>query len=49
MGEPVELCHHVLPCPGALIRHHELNDDRAARERAEQAEDNRKLFEKWKL
>lgn len=39
----------VVPCPGALIRHLELNDDRAIEERARQDEDNRKLFEKWDL
>lgn len=39
----------VVPCPGALIRHLELKDDRASEERAHQDEDNRKLFEKWDL
>ncbi len=39
----------VEPCPGALIRHAELNDQRGERERAAQHEDNRKLFEKWQL
>jgi GT2 family glycosyltransferase len=39
----------VLPCPGALIRHLELADDRASVERAAQAEDNAKLFAKWNL
>lgn len=39
----------VVPCPGALIRHLELNDDRAIEERARQDEDNHKLFEKWDL
>jgi len=39
----------VLPCPGALIRHRQLDDERAADERARQDEDNRKLFEKWRL
>jgi GT2 family glycosyltransferase len=37
----------VEPCPGALIRHHELNDERGAAERAAQHSDNRKLFDKW--
>jgi GT2 family glycosyltransferase len=37
----------VAPCPGALVRHVEVDDDRAAVERAGQDEDNRKLFEKW--
>jgi GT2 family glycosyltransferase len=39
----------VEPCPGALLHHRELQDERAARERAQQHEDNRKLFEKWNL
>jgi GT2 family glycosyltransferase len=39
----------VRPCPGALVHHEELDDDRARSERAEQDEDNRKLFEKWGL
>ena len=39
----------VAPCPGALIHHAELNDDRGAAERAAQADDNRKLFAKWNL
>lgn len=39
----------VAPCPGALIHHLELNDERSSRERREQQEDNRKLFEKWKM
>lgn len=39
----------VMPCPGALIRHLELNDERAAVERAAQVEDNRRLFAKWNL
>ncbi len=37
----------VAPCPGALIRHLELNDARAMEERRRQDEDNRKLFTKW--
>jgi GT2 family glycosyltransferase len=39
----------VEPCPGALIHHAELNDERGAAERGGQAEDNRKLFAKWNL
>jgi GT2 family glycosyltransferase len=39
----------VEPCPGALVKHHELNDERGAKERAGQASDNAKLFAKWKL
>ncbi len=37
----------VEPCPGALIHHAELQDDRARVERAGQDEDNQRLFEKW--
>jgi len=39
----------VEPCPGAVIHHAEMQDERARVERAAQDEDNRKLFEKWKL
>lgn len=39
----------VAPCPGALIHHAELNDERGEKERAAQAEDNQKLFAKWRL
>jgi len=39
----------VAPCPGALIRHDELNDERSAEERGRQDEDNRTLFAKWGL
>lgn len=39
----------VEPCPGALIHHRELQDERGVRERAAQHEDNRRLFEKWNL
>ncbi len=39
----------VAPCPGALIRHAELTDERGAIDRAQQDDDNRKLFEKWDL
>lgn len=39
----------VEPCPGALIHHAELNDERGAAERARQHEDNAKLFAKWML
>lgn len=39
----------VEPCPGAMIQHHELADDRAVIERARQHEDNAKLFAKWRL
>lgn len=39
----------VAACPGALIRHKELDDDRAKVERAEQGTDNEKLFAKWGL
>jgi len=37
----------VVPCSGALLRHHERNDERGERERAEQARDNARLFAKW--
>ncbi|MHC5024121.1 MAG: glycosyltransferase family 2 protein [Planctomycetota bacterium] len=37
----------VVPCPGALIHHLELDDDRAAAERGQQQTDNERLFEKW--
>lgn len=40
---------NVVPCPGALIRHQQLNDGRASEERRRQDEDNRKLFAKWNL
>ncbi|UCD74902.1 MAG: glycosyltransferase [Phycisphaerales bacterium] len=39
----------VVPCPGALIHHLELEDERGARERREQQADNAKLFAKWNL
>lgn len=39
----------VEPCPGALVRHAQLDDERAREERAEQGGDNRLLFEKWGL
>lgn len=39
----------VEPCPGALIHHAELDDERGTRERAQQQRDNEKLFAKWKL
>jgi len=39
----------VRPCPGALVHHEELDDDRGRTERGRQADDNRKLFEKWGL
>jgi hypothetical protein len=39
----------VVPCPGALIHHAELQDERARLERGAQDDDNRKLFEKWNL
>lgn len=39
----------VAPCPGSLIHHEQADDARARRERAGQADDNRKLFEKWAL
>ena len=39
----------VAPCPGALIHHDELNDERGTRDRAAQDQDNRKLFAKWRL
>lgn len=39
----------VAPCPGALIHHIELDDERGAAERAAQRTDNEKLFEKWNL
>ena len=39
----------VVPCPGALLHHAELQDERGERERAAQAADNRTLFATWKL
>lgn len=39
----------VLACPGALVHHAELADERGARERAAQHEDNDRLFAKWGL
>ncbi|HWB20135.1 MAG TPA: glycosyltransferase [Phycisphaerales bacterium] len=39
----------VVPCPGAIIKHKELNDERGAFERSRQTEDNAKLFAKWHL
>ena len=39
----------VEPCPGALVHHLELEDDRGALERGAQQTDNAKLFEKWNL
>jgi GT2 family glycosyltransferase len=39
----------VRPCPGALVEHDELADDRGAAERARQHEDNALLFAKWRL
>lgn len=39
----------VEPCPGALIHHEELSDERGAAERAAQHTDNAKLFAKWSL
>lgn len=39
----------VEPCPGALIHHAELNDERGSAERAAQHSDNQKLFQKWNL
>ena len=39
----------VAPCPGALIHHLEMNDERGARERGQQQSDNDKLFAKWTL
>lgn len=39
----------VEPCPGSLIRHLELDDERGAEERSRQSEDNQLLFEKWGL
>jgi GT2 family glycosyltransferase len=39
----------VEPCPGALIHHAEVADDRAATERPGQTSDNAALFRKWKL
>ncbi|MEM1166456.1 MAG: glycosyltransferase [Planctomycetota bacterium] len=47
----LKVWHHaglsVAPCPGSLVRHAELDDDRAAEERAAQSSDNAALFEKW--
>jgi hypothetical protein len=39
----------VVPCPGALIHHAEMNDERGSAERAVQEVDNQKLFRKWSL
>jgi GT2 family glycosyltransferase len=39
----------VEPCPGALVHHLELEDERGALERGAQQTDNAKLFEKWNL
>lgn len=39
----------VEPCPGALIHHAELRDERGERERSQQESDNKKLFAKWNL
>jgi GT2 family glycosyltransferase len=39
----------VEPCPGALIHHAEVSDDRARMDRSGQDQDNLKLFEKWRL
>jgi GT2 family glycosyltransferase len=39
----------VEACPGALIHHAELADERASAERAGQHADNQKLFAKWGL
>lgn len=39
----------VRPCPGALVEHDELFDERASLERPGQQADNAKLFEKWGL
>jgi GT2 family glycosyltransferase len=39
----------VRPCPGALLQHDELADERAATERPGQHEDNAALFAKWGL
>jgi GT2 family glycosyltransferase len=37
----------VRPCPGALVEHDELVDERAASERPGQSADNQRLFAKW--
>lgn len=37
----------VRPCPGALVEHDELADERAASDRPGQHEDNAILFAKW--
>ncbi len=39
----------VRPCPGALVEHDQLLDERSATERSEQGDDNAKLFAKWQL
>lgn len=39
----------VVPCPGAVIVHDEPEDERMQAERSTQAEDNAKLFAKWRL
>jgi GT2 family glycosyltransferase len=39
----------VVPCPGALVRHDQLDDERAKKERGCQDSDNRMLFAKWGL
>ncbi|MFM7133256.1 MAG: glycosyltransferase family 2 protein [Planctomycetota bacterium] len=37
----------VAPCPGALVEHEEVVDERAETERPSQRRDNALLFEKW--
>jgi len=39
----------VSPCPGALVHHALVDDDRARTDRTRQAEDNEKLFRKWRV
>jgi GT2 family glycosyltransferase len=39
----------VRPCPGALVEHDELVDERASQERPEQVSDNAALFAKWRM
>ena len=39
----------VAPCPGALVRHEQMDDERARVERERQEQDNGKLFAKWRM
>ncbi len=44
-----EAAMEVRPCPGALVEHDELVDERSAEERPGQHDDNAALFLKWGL